>query len=105
MIPEYTYIYALKEPMTGIIRYIGKADDLAERLGKHIRNARRSRWGNLLPKEPLLRSTDDRDVRALLTKALYKFLNLWPLPCRKDYYCHWMYPYGFVPEAGCPYHD
>jgi len=60
---------------------------------------------DLLPKELLLCSTEDRDVRALLTKALYKLLNLWPLPCRKDYYCYWMYPYGFVPEAGCPVHD
>ena len=52
-----------------------------------------------------LRSTTDISIRATVTKILYALLNLWPLPCRRDYYCHWTYPYGFVPEGGCPYHD
>ena len=52
-----------------------------------------------------LPATTDRDWWALLNKAVYHLLNLWPLPCRRDYYCHWIYPYGFVPEGGCPHHD
>lgn len=24
---------------------------------------------------------------------------------RCDHICEWTYPYGFVPEAGCPVHD
>ena len=53
-----------------------------------------------------LPATTDRDLRALLTKALYWLRNLRPQPCdRLGYYCEWVYPYGFVPEGGCPYHD
>lgn len=22
-----------------------------------------------------------------------------------EFWCHWVSPYGFVPEAGCPIHD
>jgi len=38
-------------------------------------------------------------------RAVFWLLNLWPLPCRKEFNCGWVYPYGFVPEAGCPWHD
>jgi hypothetical protein len=35
----------------------------------------------------------------------YAFRNRFtPTKCG-DYYCHWEYPYGFVPEADCPVHD
>ncbi len=26
-------------------------------------------------------------------------------PTTCGYECHWVYPYGFVPEEGCPVHD
>ena len=53
-----------------------------------------------------LPATTDRDLRALLTKALYWLRNRKRLPCyAKGYNCEWVYPYGFVPEGGCPYHD
>ena len=67
-------------------------------------------WGNVhrfrisLDDQCLL-ATTDCNLWALLTKAAYHLLNLWPLPCRRDYNCEWVYPYGFVPEGGCPYHD
>lgn len=39
-------------------------------------------------------------------RLLYWLRNLRPLRCRKlGYRCDWIYPYGFIPEAGCPYHD
>ena len=34
-------------------------------------------------------------------RFLYWLLNLWPRRCG----CCWIWPYGFVPEAGCPWHD
>ena len=49
--------------------------------------------------------TDDRNIKALLTKALYWLRNRKRLPCYPEYNCEWVYPYGFVPEGGCPYHD
>jgi len=53
-----------------------------------------------------LGSTGDTYLLALFTKALYRVLNLLPLRCRKlGYSCEWVYPYGFVPEGGCPIHD
>jgi hypothetical protein len=76
-----------------------------------------SQWGRkleaLIEMEPYedLRGTTDRDIRALLTKALYAALNrveLFPnvRAChREGYWCEWVYPYGFVPEGGCPRHD
>jgi len=58
-----------------------------------------------------LKATTDRDACALATKFLYAVLNRVGFvrnvrACRKeDYWCEWVYPYGFVPEAGCPRHD
>ena len=58
-----------------------------------------------------LRATTDRDLRALLTKALYTVLNkLERFPdvrqCHRDgLECEYVYPYGFVPEGGCRRHD
>ena len=53
-----------------------------------------------------LPATTDRDWRALLIKAWYWLRNLRALRCRSmGYWCEWVYPYGFVPEAWCPYHD
>lgn len=39
---------------------------------------------------------------ALLTALWYEFRNRF-IKC--DYACGWIYPYGFVPEDGCPMHD
>jgi len=53
-----------------------------------------------------LPSTQDRDVRALVLKVAYWLFNRWPLKCRRlGYNCEWVYPYGWVPEGGCPQHD
>lgn len=58
-----------------------------------------------------LRSTTDRDARALFFRFWYAVLNRIGFvrhirTCHKeDYWCEWVYPYGFVPEAGCPRHD
>lgn len=53
-----------------------------------------------------LPGTEDLDAWARVVKVLYWLLNKWPLKCdRLGFYCHWQYPYGFVPEGGCPYHD
>lgn len=53
-----------------------------------------------------LPATTDRDWRALLTKVWYWLLNRWPRVChRLGYNCEWVYPYGWVPEGGCPVHD
>jgi hypothetical protein len=58
-----------------------------------------------------LRATTDRDLRALLTKVWYAVLNrLERFPdvrqCHRDgLECEYIYPYGFVPEGGCPRHD
>ena len=32
-------------------------------------------------------------------------LIIYPWWKRCDYACGWMWPYGYVPEAGCPVHD
>jgi len=40
----------------------------------------------------------------LVAGVWYPFLN-WLHKNDCDYYCRWVYPYGFVPEAGCPIHD
>lgn len=64
--------------------------------------------------EPVgLKATTDRHPRALATKFLYALRNRFSrLPggktwrCwREGYACEWVYPYGWVPEAGCPRHD
>ena len=52
-----------------------------------------------------LRATTDRDFKALLVKALYWLRNLKSPRCYPEYNCEWVYPYGFVPEGGCPEHD
>lgn len=53
-----TFIYALKEPDTGEIRYIGKADVPDSRLFQHIREAR----------NPKLRTHKDNWIRSLLIR-------------------------------------
>ena len=68
-------------------------------------------WGKvhqfrISPDDSHLPATTDRNPRALLTKMRYALRNLRPQPCdRLGYYCEWVYPYGWVPEGGCPYHD
>lgn len=92
-----------------------------ERIMEFMREAdERMRSANawMLVREPLsshwvLPATTDRDPRALATKFLYALRNrVNRLPggrtwrCwREGYICEWHYPYGFVPEAGCPRHD
>lgn len=54
----------------------------------------------------ILRGTRDIDPIALVTKVLYRWHNQHVPVCRElGYWCEWVYPYGFVPEAGCPLHD
>ena len=68
-------------------------------------------WEGMYHQTGRLRATTDRDLRALLTKALYAVLNkLERFPdvrqCHRDgLECEYVYPYGFVPEGGCPRHD
>lgn len=58
------------------------------------------------PTKPRLKSTQDRNFVALLLKFAYWLLNLLPRRCQKfGYWCEYVYPYGFVPEGGCPIHD
>lgn len=53
-----------------------------------------------------LKSTSDIYLVALFTRFSYSVLNLIPRRCHKlGYWCEWVYPYGWVPEGGCPYHD
>lgn len=59
-----TYIYILKQPITGEVRYVGKADDPEERLKKHIwncnqNNCHKNNW-----------------IRALKTKLLKPTLEI-----------------------------
>ena len=59
---KYPQIYALQDPITETIRYIGKAKNPAERFKKHLiesRSGRRShypvyQWMNKLSREGLL---------------------------------------------------
>ena len=43
-------------------------------------------------------------VRAPFLKW-YWYLRHKRFRCYARYDCDWVYPYGFVPEAGCPIHD
>jgi hypothetical protein len=53
-----------------------------------------------------LENTVDKDVKARLTRVLYRFLNFFPRRCRKmGFCCEYVYPYGFVAQGGCPIHD
>ena len=52
---------------------------------------------------PHLGGTDDRGLIPWITRLIYRVLNQF-INCN-DYNCEWIYPYGFVPEAGCPKHD
>ena len=52
---------------------------------------------------PHLKGTEDRGLVPGLTRLVYKVLNLF-VRC-DGYNCEWLYPYGFVPEGGCPKHD
>ena len=49
-----------------------------------------------------LPSTRDRGLVPAAKRLLYHFLNR-RVNC--GYECAWVYPYGWVPEAGCPEHD
>lgn len=37
---QKTYIYTLEDPITGQIRYVGKANNMKERFGNHINSGR-----------------------------------------------------------------
>lgn len=37
--------------------------------------------------------------------CIYLWLRSRFTPPKCGYACDWVYPYGFVPEAGCPIHD
>lgn len=51
-----------------------------------------------------LKSTFDTGLLVALTKLVYAVLNRL-CPCSAGYACEWVYPYGWVPEMGCPVHD
>lgn len=56
--------------------------------------------------KPRLKSTDDSNLVARITRALYLVMNLYPHRCHKlGYWCEFVYPYGWVPQGGCPIHD
>lgn len=60
-----TFIYALKEPDTGEIRYVGKADDPRERLRVHLcdkKRNHRTNWINSLAGKPVLEVVDEVPV-------------------------------------------
>lgn len=86
-------------------RNYGQAETLVAKSWRHVRMFRIAMDDRHLP------ATTDRDLRALLTKALYAILNrLERFPdvrqCHRDgLECEYRYPYGFVPEGGCPRHD
>lgn len=40
---EITFIYALKEPCSGIVRYIGKSDNVSNRVRAHLEEAKNSK--------------------------------------------------------------
>jgi hypothetical protein len=42
-------------------------------------------------------------ARLLWRYWVWQHRRWYPLSC--GYYCDWVYPYGFVPEADCPVHD
>ena len=50
-----------------------------------------------------LKGTRDAGGKARLVRLVYSVLNLF-IDCG-EYHCEWVYPYGFVPEAGCLRHD
>lgn len=51
-----TYIYCLKSPLTGEIKYIGKSNDPSKRLTQHIQDAKKGK------------TKKDRWINSLLTK-------------------------------------
>lgn len=67
---ETTFIYALKEPDTGEIRYIGKSDNPKYRLTRHVSEAKR-----------MLQNTDRKNnwIRSLATKPLLEIVD--EVPC------------------------
>ena len=60
--PEYTYIYELRDPRTAKVRYVGKANDPQDRLGRHIRF--RNRYDR--PKNMWIRELVDLGLEPLL---------------------------------------
>jgi len=81
-------------------RNYGRAENLVAASWKDVRLFRLS-----FDDDSHLPATTDRDVKALLTKALYWLRNLKRHSCYPEYNCEWVYPYGWVPEGGCPEHD
>jgi len=45
------------------------------------------------------------DCNCLACRALRKVFNFLNRRVNCGYNCEWVYPYGWVPEAGCPEHD
>jgi len=43
-------------------------------------------------------------IRAPLLRHYWKWREI-HTPTTCGHGCGWVYPYGFVPEAGCPVHD
>ncbi len=80
--PKKAEIYALCDPETGEVRYIGKSSDSHHRFKSHMRETRRDyplyRWINklrksgLCPKLKILFETDDWEISEKLTIEKYR---------------------------------
>lgn len=69
-----TFIYALKEPDTGEIRYIGKTNDPKRRFPEHVRNANKRR--NYCERWIFsLREAGQKPILEIVDEAPYEFRN------------------------------
>lgn len=71
------FIYALKEPDTGLIRYVGKAADPVFRLNRHLFRAKKNLEGN--HKNCWIRSLLDRGVEPVLEIIDETSESDWPM--------------------------
>lgn len=84
--PKPVFIYALKCPITGNVRYIGKANDIQKRLKSHLRDARLRNtpvycWirklskSGLLPLIETVYTTDENNWAEAEKAQIIKFRN------------------------------
>src|SRR5258708_6488621 len=85
--PETTYIYALLDPETNEIRYIGKADDPQKRFSRHLwerDDTHKQRW--------------IRDLRSRGLKPLLQIIEEIPFALWQERECYWI---AFYRTQGC----
>ena len=68
-----TFIYALKDPFTGTIRYIGKSDRPKERLREHLKDKERNHRTNWINSLGIIRSRPVLEVLDEVPKAEWEF--------------------------------